>query len=575
MENRTSRTYDCDVLVIGGGLAGTWAAIRARDFTDRVILVDKARISKSGASTFAAGVMLAPQVGDDFNLWTSEIAERGNYVNDQDWIKVVLEGQTGIIDELQRWGVEFEKDAQGKLVRIVARGHVNTRILMFHGSQFMQVMKKQVVSRGIQTIERVMVTDLLTSDGEYPTKGRVVGAVGFNVRNGEFQVFRAKSVIIASGGMYGFNWGVKNIVGDGIAMGYRAGADLKGMEFAIPREAWIFDRKYKTGQGLNMWQSAGMHLLNSRGERFMEKYEPALMERARLAELILGVAKENLEGRGPVYMDMRHFSQETWDRFRRVTPRGMQLFDKLEPWKRKLQFDFGAGGFSSMVCGIKNNTFCETNLPGLYVVGEAGGYPGHGTYSVGGFNLAACCVSGHRAGEYAFAYSRQFRDIEVNQPQLYSLGKEIYKPLSLEKGLIPDDIHTKIKEVTAVPYAIFRNERKLLKILEGLDKVKALLPQVSAADYHLLMKTHEVKSYLLCSRLVYTAALARKESRGPHSRSDYPYRDDINWLKNVILCSGGNDRINVRLEPIPVYRYPAKPERFELVPPTVPPAKVD
>ncbi len=575
MARREVRTYDCDVLVIGGGLAGTWAAIRAKELTGNVVLVDKAKISKSGTSTFAAGVMLAPQAGDDFDAWLKEIVEQGNYINDQDWVKVILNEQLKIISELQRWGVEFEKDKEGKLVRIVGRGHINTRILMFHGSQFMQTMREQVIKRKIQLVERVMITDLLTSDGRYPTEESVVGAVGFNVRSGEFQVFRAKSVIIASGGMYGFCWGAKNIVGDGLAMGYRAGSELQNMEFALAREAWIFDRKYKTGQGLNMWQGAGMHLVNRLGERFMEKYEPILKERARLAELFLGVAKEYIEGRGPVYMDMRHFSQETWDRFRRVTPRGMQLFDILEPWKRRLQFDFGAGGFSALVYGIKNNTFCETNLPGLYAAGEAGGFPGHGTYSVGGFNLASCCVSGHRAGEYAAMYSRIAGETEINQTQSDRLEEHTYEALSVKDGFSPDEIHANIKEVTAVPYAIFRNEKKLNKILGELGKVKELLPKLSARDYHVLVRTNEVKNYLLCIELIYKAALERRESRGPHSRSDYPYRDDINWLKYVVLRSEGDDKTNVRLEPIPIYRYPVKPEKLERVPPTVPPPEID
>lgn len=569
MEN--TKTHECDVLVIGGGLAGTWAALKAKEFTKNVILVDKAKVSRTGASTFAAGVMLAPQVGDDFAVWMKELVEGGNYVNDQDWVELVLQEQPKVIDELQTWGVHFEKNEEGKLARIAARGHTHTRVLMFHGPQFMEVMRNQVIKRGIPLIERVMITDLLTSDGNYPTKERVVGAVGFNVRDGEFQVFRSKSVVLAAGGVWGDSMCTRNMTGDGIAAGYRAGAEVYGMEFAYPSEGWVFDRKYKV-QGMNMWQGAGMYLVNSQNERFMEKYAPELKERAEKAELHLAVGKEYFEDRGPVYVDMTHFKQEVWDRFRRVIPNFMRVAETIEPWKRKIQFDFGTGALNACASGIRNNVFCETNLPGLFVAGQAGGNPGHGTHTVGGFNLAGCCVTGRRAGEYGAKYSTLNAEFEPNTNHLEGLKKLAYKPLALQNGISPSEASIRIKEVAGVPEGLFRSEKGLHGILEGLSGVeKTLLPKLSARDYHELMRATELKNYLICLQLIYRAALERKETRGPHMRLDYPYRDDLHWLKRVVLRREGKDKIDTRLEPIPLYRYPVKPEKLERVAPRVPP----
>ena len=573
MAARETETYDCDVLVIGGGLAGTWAAIGAKDYVDDVMLVDKAKVSKTGASTFAAGAMLAPQVGDDLDVWTKEILDRGNYVGDQDWIEVILHQQPKIIDELETWGVEFERDKQGRLARTVGRAHTSTQILMFHGPQFMHVMRKQVATSRIPLVERVMITDLLTSDGQCPSKGCIVGAVGFDVRSGAFQVFRAKSVVLAAGGVWGDSQCARNLTGDGIAMGYRSGAEICGMEFAHPSEGWVFDRKYKV-QGMNLWQGAGMYLVNAQGERFMEKYSPVLKERAQKAELHLAVAKECVEGRGPVYIDMRHFKPEVWDRFRRVLPNFMRLAEVLEPWKRRIQFDFGTGAINAAPAGIKNNIFSETNLPGLYVAGQVSGFPGHGTYSVGGFNLAACCVGGRRAGAHAARYSKTRASAEITTDQLERLEESVYKPLSLKNGITPAALNIKIKEVAGIAESLFRSEKGINTILNGLARIKAVLPTLAARDYHELMRANELKNYLACLELIYRAALERTESRGPHCRVDHPYRDDIDWLKRVILRSAGDGNVAMRLEPIPVYRYSGKPEKFERVSPAVPPPEV-
>ena len=570
---RTANTWDCDVLVIGGGLAGTWAALKAKEMTDNVLLVEKGKVSKSGASTFAAGVMLAPQLGDDFDVWMKEIVEKGNYINDQDWVDVVLNEQPNVIDDLQTWGVEFEKDEKGKLIRITGRGHINTRVLMFHGTQFMQLMKKQVEKKGVKLVERVMITDLLTSDGRHPTKGQVIGAVGFNARDGEFHIFKAKSVVLASGGVWGDCMCVRNLMGDGIGIGFRAGAEVYGMEFAYPSEGWVFDRKYKV-QGMNMWQHAGMYLVNNRGERFMTQYPSlaVLKERAQKAELHLALARECLAGRGPIQVDMRHFEPGVWDLFRRVIQNFMRVAQVLEPWQKKITFDFGAGALNACASGIKNNTFCETNLPGLFVAGQVSGLPGHGTHTVGGFNLAGACVSGRRAGTYAARYSRLIgKKPEIHRGQLDHLESSAFAPLSVSKGLTPTEFSVHIKEGTGVAEALFRSEKGISAILDNVADLKAVLSKLAASDYHGLVRANELKNYLTCLELIYRTALERTESRGPHMRIDYPYRDDINWLKRIVVRAQENEAISIELEPVPIYRYGAKPEAFERIPSVIAP----
>jgi succinate dehydrogenase/fumarate reductase flavoprotein subunit len=293
---------------------------------------------------------------------------------------------------------------------------------------------------------------------------------------------------------------------------------------------------------------------------------------------VLAMSKEGYEGRSPLYLDMTHFSQEVWERFRRVLPKAMRIFEEsgIEPWKQKVQFDLGTTGFSSNVSGIMNNIYCETNIPGLYVVGQAGGYMAHGTYSVGGVNLAICCVSGRRAGEYAARHSMLQNFQEISVGLIEELKHTIYAPLTVNNGYTADNIDEEISELThAAPEAHFKNEKRIHRVLAGFERIKKQLKNVGAPDYHELVKVHEMKNYLLCYELIYLAALQRKESRGGHMREDYPYRDDINWLKRIIISRRDETEICVRLLPVPISRYKIRPEKLEIKQSVIPIPRVE
>ncbi len=158
------QAIEADVLVVGAGLAGCWAALGAKEYVGRVVLVDKAVVGKSGASTFASGVMLAPLPEDDLDDWLKEIVENGEYMSDQYWVMALLNEQMSRIAQMESWGFAFERDADGRLARTVGRGHRKTKVLMFHGPKLMVGMRKKVLAKNIRLIERVMVTDLIAGD---------------------------------------------------------------------------------------------------------------------------------------------------------------------------------------------------------------------------------------------------------------------------------------------------------------------------------------------------------------------------------------------------------------------------
>ncbi|MBI4319586.1 MAG: FAD-binding protein, partial [Chloroflexi bacterium] len=208
--------------------------------------------------------------------------------------------------------------------------------------------------------------------------------MGFDYRTGEPYTFEAKATIVSTGcihpkvgGLY-----VDNITGDGYAMGFRAGADLINMEFNTAGHVLVWDRKYWI-VGINMFQGLGARFVNARGERFMEKYDPGLMERSKLCTLTQAFCKEVLEGRGPIYCDMRHFSPDDFARLRRVIPHAMRIFDRANIDLSKRMVEYSA--FNGVFCtsgdgGMRVNTHCETSVPGLYGAGAATKILPHGTY---------------------------------------------------------------------------------------------------------------------------------------------------------------------------------------------------
>ncbi|MDZ4247276.1 MAG: FAD-binding protein, partial [Dehalococcoidia bacterium] len=462
----------CDVLVIGAGLAGCWAAIRAREIAQKVILVDIAKVAKSGKSSFSGAGILCPQESDDLDMWQKEIVEKGQYFSDQDCVRAMLEEQPKRLAEMGQWGMKFEYDKNGKVFRHVGLNHVNTRIITVDSLEMMDALRKRMTGLGVTFLERVMVTDLLTSDGASPTQGYVVGATGFNIRSGETFAINAGATIIATGGT-----GFFGSMGEGIIQAYRAGAELTGMEFTRAFDEMGFNDRY-IGVHLNTYQRLGMKLVNAAGERFMERYLPSLKERGRREDLGLAIVSEGMQGRAPIYMDLRHFDEESMNKLHTL-PSISRVVASLEDegidFRNQLvKYVVTSGYLWSRAGGIRNNVYGETNLPGLFVAGEAGGYPTHGTYSVGGVNLASCCVGGYRAGEYAARFAGESGTKPLVSEQVKSMEARALQPLKAATGISPANLADEIATfISPARIAVFQDGSTIRKVLDRAEDWQA------------------------------------------------------------------------------------------------------
>lgn len=555
-----------DVLVIGGGLAGCWAAIRAKGIAPKVTLVDKAVVSRSGCSAWAY-YFLAPPAEKDFPTWKKELVEKGEYLSNQEWVDTLLMEHAQRLADMESWGAPFERDTKGNLIIKSGRGHKSTGFVTSDAKPRMELLKKKARDMGVDILDRVMITDLLTSDGKLPTSGSVVGAIGFSTRTGDIVVIKAKSVIIAAGPIHQGT----NLAGDGAAMAFRAGAELQSMEFCTHPTCYSSDGKHLLGTLNVLFQSLGMKIVNARGERFMGKYDPVLKERTDWSIMAQAMAKETFDGRGPITLDLSEAKREDIDYFARLHPGRMAPFIEAGIDLKKDALRVVAQvkvSSSSGDGGIRIDTNGRTGIPGLYGAGSVCKNQVHGTYSVGGINLAWCCTTGYRSGESAARDSLKAKDLPLQQKQVNALKKEALSPLEREKGTPVSAALREIEKITEPAMrSLIKRADRIQTTLADLDELQNKdLKSIKAKDLHELSKAHEARSLALLSKAAFCSSLEREESRHSHYRQDFPYRDDLNWLKWVFVKQDGDRGVKVWTEALPMGRYKVKPAKQDRVP---------
>lgn len=554
---------ECDVLVIGGGMAGCWAALEAKEMAPEVVLVEKGRVSRCGKSSFAGAGILCPDPSDDLDAWHRDIVERGRYLNDQEWLKTLLEEQPERISEMERWGVPFEKDKHGKILRQPTLGSAVGKSAIMSSLKTMEVFKRRLEKSGVKLLERVMIVGLLSSDGVYPTEGSIVGALGFHTRTGETYLINSNATVLATGG-----FGYADLCGDGVAQAFRAGAEVSNMEFLNTFDNMGLGDKYR-GLHLGTFQRIGFKLWNSRGERFMERYYPLLKEKVNRHDLALAVIIEEMEGRGPVYMDLTYLKEEEFQKLRNqpATANRIGALEEIgiDISKQKVKMWVSSGFLNhTNMGGIRHNLHGESNLEGLFVAGEAGGYPPRGCGSMG--PLAICCVTGYRAGRYAAQYALEKPRKAESPGQVKSLESEAFTPLKREKGMSPQELLEQMLSFLApARVSIFRNRGNVTGTLKEIESWKEKASHLVARDYHELIKAQKLSNYIECAELLFRASLEREESRGIFIRTEYPYRDDLNWLKWIVLRKNEKG-VHIKAVTLPIYRYPVRPEKYEKVP---------
>ncbi|MFH1775322.1 MAG: FAD-binding protein [Chloroflexota bacterium] len=555
---KLGNVIETDVLVIGGGVAGLWAAKKARE-AGQVTIVDKGPIGYTSQAYFAQAGQAGALPGEDIEAWIKEIVYLGDGLVEQDMVEIVLRQSYDRIRDYEDFGVNFRKYPDGSyhlLTRLGGQDHLAAFItdpVGFGGKAMIKALFGEVQKLGVQLVSKVCITNLVIRDG------RVSGAVGFNIRDGQFYTFKARAVVLASGDCTFKGQSAMNrfATGDGIAMAYAAGAELRNMEFP---QMWVIMRG-RLWDGLAFLLPAGGRFVNAQNEEFMEKYAPQLGCNIAFNYLVRGMALEARAGRGPFYFDptridpavlgdFEHYSGWMGSNVKKLIAAGEKVFTEPQEWEVA----------ALKLMGISTDTEMQTRVPGLFVGGRLRSIdPG---IRFGGWSLATAVAFGYRAGEYAARYAAANEPVEISAGEVAALREGVFAPLG-KVGMEPQYVLTELqKAYFQVGVLVLKSQSSLEAALARIVEIRdELLPRMGARDLHYLMNLREVMSMTLITELSVRASLARTESCAAHYREDYPGRDDENWLKWILLsCREG--KASLRTEPVPLDRYRVKPSQY-------------
>ncbi len=525
-----------DILVIGGGTAGTMAAIKAKQANPfvEILILEKANIRRSGAIAMGMdGVNTAVIPGNSTpEQYVREITIANDGIVNQR--AVYQTGKLGfeVIQELESWGVKFQKDPQGNYdVKQVHR--VGKYVLpMPEGKDLKTILTRQVKKHQVKVTNRVMATRIIVQDG------RAIGAVGFDVREGDFVVIQAKAVILSTGAcgrlglpdsgyLYGTYENPTN-AGDGYSMAYHAGAELSNIEcFQI--NPLIKD--YNGPACAYVSSPFGAYTANAQGHRFIScDYWSG--------QMMLEVWKELNSGKGPIQLKMTHLDENTIAEIESI------LWANERPSRERFHAgrgeDYRTAGVEMNISeiglcsghsasGVWVNERAQTSVPGLYAAGDLASVPHN--YMIGAF------VYGRIAGEQAIDYISSLEHQQPDPTFLELEQKRIYAPLNNPNGIPHTQVEYKLRRLVNDYLQPPKVTNKMEIGLNNFLKYHQTLEQMGARDPHELMRCNEVYFIRDCAEMAARASLFRQESRWGlyHYRLDYPNKNNEEWFCHVHL----------------------------------------
>lgn len=544
-----------DILVIGAGGAGIRAAIEAKKSGRSVFLLGK-EVLGCAHTGMAMGGMNAAMVKPATPEFHAQITIEGGYfINNYKMVKVFSEEMPARVHDLESYGVIFDRLDSGDFY--VWSGPkqkfpLNVCVGDYTGREMMQGLVDEARKLKIKYTDEFFVSKLLT------VKGQIVGAVGINIRNSETVVFHTKSIILASGGagrMYKVTTNAMSNTGDGYAMALDAGAELVDMEMVQFHPTGMANTPSSLGVLVTEKTRAhGGILRNRKGERFMSKYYPVEMELAKRDEVSRSIYQEVAAGLGTknnaVYLHVDHWTK---DKILEIIPDVYEQYKNTGVDISKEPMEIYPS-MHHMMGGIKINEWGETIIPGLYAAGEvAGGV--HGANRLGGNSIAEGQVFGRRAGIAAAKFSKKIKYSALPKEQIKKEQVRIFSFINRKVGVIPHVVEDKLKQVMWDKVGIFRDEKRLLEAKKAIAKLKLeakkMKTRTSLKERNRdLQDCLEIENMLVTAESVVDAAILRKESRGAHSRLDFPKTSD-EWKKNIVVK---NKKGKVVTEIIPVIK---------------------
>ena len=550
------------------------AALAALSNGANVVIISKSVLGK--AHTVMAEGGIAASVGnvdskDNWQVHFSDTMVEGVYLSNWRMAELLAKEAPERVFELERFGAVFDRTKEGKIMQRAFGGHTYRRLCHVGdktGLEIIRTLEDQIIHKNVKVMDEIYITKLFKDGDSFS------GALGLSMREGKFYLFKAKALIISTGGcgrVFKITSNSWESTGDGLGLAYKIGVQLQDMEMIQFHPTGMV---YPPGvAGLLVTEGVrgeGGILTNTKGERFMLRYSPEKKELDARDVVARSIYYEIQAGRGTehggVYLDI---SQKGADFIKKKLP-GMysqfKEFAGVDITKEKMEVGptvhYQMGGIR-----VEAETGA-TNVNGVFSAGEvASGL--HGANRLGGNSLADILVFGKRTGEAASEYIKKAKSSKVKDSEAVSAINEV-KAFMKPGGKNPNVLIEQLREKMSSNVGIMRNEKDLLEALETIESIKSQFKEVGVSGQLIynkgLLACLELGNMLIATEAIVRSAIMRKESRGAHTRSDYP-KKSREWLKNII-CSMGADG-SMSLTTVPLKEMPeelkklVKPEVYQ------------